>query len=246
MTSKICGVILASDVDERMKQFRINVPRGMLEIGGKPILIHQIELMRNIGIKDFVFLVKFRKELIEEYFNNGKKFGVNIKYVQQSKSLGLANAVGQLEKHIDSPFILSLSSIFLLPKNFHQLIELPDLRHAAVILAAQNVPDPDFFELHYSIILHSNNMVKRVVEKPRYIAGDLKGCGIYYFDPVVFDAIRRTPRTAMRDQYEITDSIQILIDDGYPVYCAEVIEWYKHINSLRDLEICREKYAGCK
>lgn len=244
MDREICGVILASDVDERMKQFKINTPRGMLEIGGKPVLTHQIELMQSIGIKDFIFLVKYRKELIEEYFEDGKKFGVSIKYVQQNKSLGLAHAVGQLEKHIDCPFILSLSSIFLLPKNFHQLIELADLRQAVVILAVQNATDSDFSELHYSIILHSNNMVKRVVEKPRYIIGNLKGCGIYYFDPVVFDAIRRTPRTAMRDQYEIADAIQILIDDGLPVYPAEVIEWYKHINSLHDLEICRTKYAS--
>jgi len=50
----------------------------------------------------------------------------------------------------------------------------------------------------------------------------------------------------MRDQYEIADSIQILIDDGFTVCPAEVIEWYKHINSLNDLDICREKYASLK
>jgi dTDP-glucose pyrophosphorylase len=246
MAREIYGVLLASDVDEKMEQFKVNVPRGMLEIGGKSILIHQIELMRNIGIKDFIFLVKHRKELIENYFEDGEKFGVSIKYVQQNNSLGLAHAIGQLEKHIDSPFILSLSSIFLLPKNFNQLLELADLHHAAVTLAVQNAPDPDFSEIHYGVILHSNKMVKRVVEKPRHIMGDLKGCGIYYFEPVIFDAIRRTPRTAMRDQYEIADSIQILIDDGFTVCPAEVIEWYKHINSLSDLEICRVKYASLK
>ena len=55
MARKTYGVILASDVDEKMKQFKVDIPRGMLEIGGKSILIHQIELMRNIGIKDFIF-----------------------------------------------------------------------------------------------------------------------------------------------------------------------------------------------
>jgi len=246
MARKTYGVILASDVDEKMKQFKVDIPRGMLEIGGKSILIHQIELMRNIGIKDFIFLIEHGQDLIENYFEDGEKFGVSIKYVQQSKSLGLAHAVGQLEKHIDSPFILSLSSIFLLPKNFDQLIKLADLHHAAVTLAVQNAPDPNFSEIHYGVILHSNKMVKRVVEKPRHLMGALKGCGIYYFDPVIFDAIRRTPRTAMRDQYEIADSIQILIDDGFTVCPAEVIEWYKHINSLNDLDICREKYASLK
>ena len=54
-----------------------------------------------------------------------------------------------------------------------------------------------------------------MIEKPRYVDSQLKGCGLYVFDPHIFDAIRRTPRTAMRDEYEITDSIQILINDGY-------------------------------
>ena len=114
MAKNIFGVILASDVDERMRQLKIGVPRGMLEIGGKPILTHQIELMRSIGITDFVLLVKFKRELIEEYFGDGKSFGVNIKYVSQSKSVGIAHAVGQLEKYIDAPFILFLSSIFII------------------------------------------------------------------------------------------------------------------------------------
>jgi len=244
MADKVSGVILASDVDERMDQFKINIPRGMLEVGGKPILQHQIELMKGVGVKDFVFMVSFKKELIEEYFGDGKKLDVNIRYVEQKKSLGIAHAVGQLEKYCDSPFILSLSSIFLLAKDFRQLIELAEHRNAPVSLAVQNSSDPNFSEFHFGVILHPDNRVKRIAEKPRYIMSNLKGCGIYYFDPVIFDAIRRTPRTAMRDLYEITDSVQILIDDGFPVYYAEVIEWYKHINSLKDLEICREKYAS--
>lgn len=246
MAKKIFGVILASDVDERMRQLKIGVPRGMLEIGGKPILTHQIELMRSIGITDFILLVKFKRELIEEYFEDGKNFGVNIKYVGQNKSVGIAHAVGQLEKCIDAPFILFLSSIFIIPKKFHKLTEIGNINRGAAILAVQNAPGADFSEFHYSVILHPNNMVKRIVEKPRHITGDLKGCGIYYFDPMIFDAIRRTPRTAMRDQYEIADAIQILIDDGFAVYPAEVIEWYKHINSLRDLGICQAKYASLK
>ena len=56
-----------------------------------------------------------------------------------------------------------------------------------------------------------------MIEKPRYIDNDLKGCGLYLFDLPVFDAIRRTPKTAMRDEYEITAAIQIVIDDGLPV-----------------------------
>ena len=53
---------------------------------------------------------------------------------------------------------------------------------------------------------------------------DGKGCGLYIFDQRVFDAIRRTPRTAMRDEYEITESIQLMINDGYRVHHRSAVE----------------------
>ena len=67
--------------------------------------------------------------------------------------------------------------------------------------------------------------MRRVIEKPLRVPNSLKGCGIYLFDQRIFEAVRRTPRTAMRDEYELTDSIQILIDYGYPVRTANVVDW---------------------
>ena len=75
----------------------------------------------------------------------------------------------------------------------------------------------------------------RVIEKPRYVDSQLKGCGLYVFDQHIFDAIRRTPRTAMRDEYEITDSIQILINDGYVVHHHPIVERDLNLTKPEDL-----------
>ena len=77
--------------------------------------------------------------------------------------------------------------------------------------------------------------VVRVVEKPRFPKTDLKGCGIYLFDPGFFDSVRRTPRTALRDEYEITDAIQIFIDDEHRVEAAEVIRKDLNVSYAKDL-----------
>ena len=66
----------------------------------------------------------------------------------------------------------------------------------------------------------------------------LKGCGLYLVDLPLFDAIRQTPRTAMRDEYEITDSIQILIDYEYPVRVSPLIEWDINVTYIEDLIAC--------
>jgi dTDP-glucose pyrophosphorylase len=64
-----------------------------------------------------------------------------------------------------------------------------------------------------------------VVEKPRNPTNRLKGCGVYIFDQNVFDAVRRTPRTAMRNEYEITDSIQVMIDDGLVISHRPIVSF---------------------
>jgi len=84
---------------------------------------------------------------------------------------------------------------------------------------------------NFVIRADATGRVRRVIEKPRYVDSQLKGCGLYVFDQHIFDAIRRTPRTAMRDEYEITDSIQILIDDGHLVHHRPIVE--------RDLNLTR-------
>jgi dTDP-glucose pyrophosphorylase len=77
--------------------------------------------------------------------------------------------------------------------------------------------------------------VTRVIEKPRHPPTRLKGTGVYLFDVAFFDAIRRTPRSALRDEYELTDAIQIFIDDGHRVGVAEVVTEDVNLTVPRDL-----------
>lgn len=111
-------------------------------------------------------------------------------------------------------------------------------RHAGAVLAVKQEPNPEYIRRNFAVILHASGTVTRVIEKPRYLTNNLKGCGVYMFDLAIFDAIRRTPRTAQRDEYEITNSIQILIDDGYPVYPIESIEWDMNVTFASDLLEC--------
>ena len=77
----------------------------------------------------------------------------------------------------------------------------------------------------------------------------LKGVGLYLFDLQVFDAIRRTPRTAMRDEYEITDSIQVMIDDGHVVRSTDAVHDDLNVTYPEDLlwinlALARREHGG--
>jgi dTDP-glucose pyrophosphorylase len=234
-TSKYSGVILAAGTGSRIKPLSWSYPKPMLPICNKPIIQYQMESMVDLGIKDIFIVCGHLKEVFQKYFQDGRQLGVSIRYVEQEKPLGIAHALAGVEKYVKTPFLLFLGDILFITRDLHKMLDLFEKRQACGILAVKQESNPDYIKRNFAVLLHESKMVKRVVEKPRYISNNLKGCGIYLFDLPIFDSVRRTPRTAMRDEYEITSSIQILIDDGYPVYPAEVIEWDMNITVLDDL-----------
>ena len=232
------GVILAAGVGSRIQPLSFNIPKPLLPVCNKPIIQYQIEYMKRIGISKFRIVVHHLKEKLIEHLGDGSSLGVEIKFIEQKQPLGIAHAVAALEQHVDAPFFLFLGDIFIVAKDLNQIVEQYASNKAAAFLAVKKESDPSYIRRNFAVILNEYGLVKRVIEKPRYVNTKLKGCGVYFFDLSIFDAVRRTPRTALRDEYEITSAIQILIDDGYPVYTAEVIEWDMNVTVPRDLLLC--------
>ncbi len=119
----------------------------------------------------------------------------------------MAHAVGQLEAYIEGPFLLMLGDIFFDVSDLSEMTEIYGRTDAAAVLAVKDEPEPEAIRRNFAVILNDDGSVRRVIEKPREAPNRLKGCGIYLFDHRIFEAVRRTPRTAMRDEYELTDSV---------------------------------------
>lgn len=236
--TKLTGAILAAGRGSRLMPVSETHPKPLLPICNKPIVQYQLEYMRDIGIEQVFLVVGHLKEAFEAKFGMGESLNLKLTYLEQESQLGIAHAVYMLEKHLKKPFLLFLGDIFIVPKNLDHMVDMFFERKAGAILAVKREPNPHAIRRNFSVILHETGQVRRVIEKPRYVRNDLKGCGIYLFDLPFFDALRRTPRTAMRDEYEITDSIQIFIDDGYPVYTAEAVEDDINITFPEDLLAC--------
>lgn len=235
---KYQGVILAAGHGSRMGPFGDAMPKPIAPICNKPLLVYQLEHMRRAGIEDVIIVIGHLGNRITQTLGDGAAFGVHIQYVEQQQRLGLAHAVGQLERHIDRPFLLMLGDIFFEIPDLAQMFAEYEQHDAAAVLAVKQETDPEAVKRNFSVHLRDDGSVRRVIEKPRHVSNLLKGCGIYLFDLRIFDAIRRTPRTAMRDEYELTDSIQILIDFEYPVRVSLVVDWDMNITFIGDLITC--------
>lgn len=214
---------MAAGRGSRMQPFSERYPKPILPVCNKPLIQYQIEIMKSLGISEIIVLVGHKGFEISRVLGDGRHLGVNIRFVEQTTALGIAHAVGRLEPHIDRPFLMFLGDIFFVPGDVAEMFRLFEEQGGGAVLATKEENDPEAIRRNYSLTLSPDGFVTRVVEKPRHANNRLKGVGLYLFDLTIFDAIRRTPRTAMRDEYEITDSIQVVIDDDYPVRPASCI-----------------------
>jgi dTDP-glucose pyrophosphorylase len=234
--NRMVGVILAAGKGARMYPFSERSPKPILPILNRPLLAHQIEVMRDCGISEVHIVVGHLGYQVAGAFGDGSQFGVRIHFVEQESTLGLAHAVGALESRVQVPFLLMLGDIY-----FHLKAPLRPLCDQVLSgevnanLVSMYEPDPEMVRRNFVIQADERGRVHKVIEKPRYVDSQLKGCGLYVFDPHIFDAIRRTPRTAMRDEYEITDSIQILINDGYVTHHHPIAERDLNLTKPADL-----------
>jgi len=221
-----------------MGPFGEQIPKPIVPICNKPLLAYQLEHLRNAGIEDVLVVIGHLGHRIIQTLGDGREYGVRVQYVEQEQRLGLAHAVGQIEPRVSGPFLLMLGDIFFQVRGLESMLELFESSGAASVLAVKEESNPEAIKKNFSVYLRDDGTARRVIEKPRHIENNLKGCGLYLFDERIFDAIRRTPRTAMRDAYELTDSIQILIDYGHPVRVAPVVEWDMNLTYVGDLIQC--------
>jgi dTDP-glucose pyrophosphorylase len=229
------GVILAAGKGTRMRPFSEHWPKPVLPVLGKPLMAYQLEMMQRLGIRRVVVVIGHLGHEVVGALGDGSRFGVSIQYVEQEEMLGIAHAVSRLESHVDRSFFLFLGDIFFVTENLAAMVDRFRAGNLGGVLACKREGNLEAIKRNFVVMTDAQGVVHRVIEKPRHPRTDLKGCGIYLFDQAFFDAVRRTPRTAMRNEYEITDSIQIFLDDGYRVEAAEVVKADMNVSYPHDL-----------
>lgn len=232
----LMGLILAAGRGTRMMPFSERHPKPVLPVAGIPIMAHQLRILAGLGIQDVVVVIGHLGHEVVRTLGDGSAYGIRLRYVEQEDHLGIAHAVARAEPYVDQPFLLLLGDIFFETDGLARMIDqLGGPHDTAGVLAVKRETNRDAIRRNFIVVHGDDGRVTRVIEKPRHPTSDLKGCGIYLFTPAFFDAVRRTPRTAMRDEYELTDAIQIFISDGYRVEAAEVIRRDFNVSHARDL-----------
>lgn len=219
------AVILAAGKGTRMGPLTENRPKVMLPIANKPLLEHIIIRLKTAGITEFLIVVGYRKEKIIEHFEDGSRLGINIEYIGQQKQKGTADAIAASRNWRESHSNTGTNERFLVT-NGDVLACSSDIKKLCnakgdTVLAAKKVANPE----EYGILYVKGGRVEKIIEKPKEPAfSNLANAGIYIFEPSIFDAIDNT-NPSPRGEYEITDSIQFLIDSGKKVSYVPLEKW---------------------
>jgi len=177
------AVILAGGLGTRLQPYTTFLPKPMLPLGEKPILEHLIEWSKKNGIKSFVLCVSYLRKSIENYFEDGKKFGVNIEYAVSNKPLATAGQLKTAEKFIDDTFVCMYGdSIYGF--NLRNMIKQHKQKKSFVTMSLKEYKT----KLPYGVIeTTKNNKVTAWNEKPEIKANINMGC--YVMEPNILKLI---------------------------------------------------------
>jgi glucose-1-phosphate thymidylyltransferase len=224
------GLILSGGKGTRLRPLTYTSAKQLVPVANKPVLFYGIEAIAAAGIREIGIVVGDTQAEIRAAVGDGSRWGVRVEYIEQDAPRGLAHAVKISEPFIDGqPFVMYLGDN-LLNKGITPFVqEFEREKPAAQILLAR-VPDPQMF----GVAELRDGKVVRLVEKPKEPIGDLALVGVYMFGPEVFESVRRiTP--SLRNELEITDAIQNLIDRGLTVRPHIVDGWWKDTGRLEDM-----------
>lgn len=213
------GYILAAGEGLRMRPLTANIPKPLLPVAGKPFLEHNIEALKDAGIKDLILLVGWRAQRIMEHFGDGKAFGVKIDYVEQKERLGTGHAIGMIKDRVDSAFFCLYGDVVLTKESVKGMVEHWK-KVKGNVMALTTVEDPR----RYGSIIAEDGVVKDIVEKPEIPESSTVNAGAYILEPGIFDAIGETKRS-LRGEYEITDSFKILMKKSHIYTHVLTGEW---------------------
>ena len=224
------GLILSGGKGTRLRPLTYTRAKQLVPVANKPVLFYGIEALVEAGIRSIGIVVGDTADEIRAAVGDGSPWGIDVTYIEQDAPRGLAHAVLISQDFIkDDPFVVYLGDN-LLNKSIRPFVQqFVKERPAAQILLA-HVPDPQMF----GVAELDGNRVIRLIEKPAKPKSDLALVGVYMFGSEIFDSVQQI-KPSFRNELEITDAIQHLIDKGLIVTPHIVDGWWKDTGLLEDI-----------
>ena len=195
----------------RLRPLTTDVPKPMLKIRGKPILQHIIEQAIDQGFQNFVVALNYLGDVIQQHFNDGSAWGVNISYTRETEPLGTAGALSLIEPVPDARLV-AMNADVITPFDLNDMLRHHDASNACATMAVSFQRT----DLAYGVVQTDNGKITEIEEKPSL--HHLVNAGLYVIEP---DALSLIPPG---QSFNMTDLFRKLIDLDRPTAAFALYE----------------------
>ena len=209
------ALILAGGLGAQLRPITYEIPKPMIPIHGKPILEHQINMLKRHGIKNIILSVGYMHDKVREYFGDGSKFGVNIDYIIEDKSMGTAWPLQAARDLITGTFVV-LNVDTLMDPNISEILEFHRSHDSLGTILLVTTEDTK----KSGVAVMRGNSVTEFTEKPKAAKSSLTNAGLYVLEPAVIDMISKKKGFIEKDLLPKLSSLQRLsgfLHDG-PIF----------------------------
>jgi bifunctional UDP-N-acetylglucosamine pyrophosphorylase/glucosamine-1-phosphate N-acetyltransferase len=229
----IKAALMAAGESTRMKPLSANMPKHLLPVAGRPLIFHTLEHLKESGIKEVLIIRGYHADMLRDGIDSQDWSPMAVSYITQDERKGTAHAATFAQEFAgDDDILLMNGDILAGPGAFEGLIKQHKENEACdLTLSVLAIEDPSA----YGIVIVKDGKAKNLVEKPAtdQQMSNLVNAGIYAAGPALWDAIKKT-KPSPRGEYEITDSIRMLIDKG-TVGAFTIPSWWLDVGKPWDL-----------
>jgi len=223
------AVILAGGLGTRIHPFTQVIPKPLLPIGEKAVLEIQVEQLAKHGFEQIFLATNYKSEYIENFFGDGKRYGIEFRISKEDKPLGTAGPLSLLRDELTAPFLVMNGDILTL-LDFEKFYGWGSERDAHLVVAIKEMITP----FQFGNIYFEGDYVTDIEEKPDIRTKVL--AGIYMMKPEIFDLIPHNESMGM------DVLIKTMLAQKMPVAKYEVHEYWLDIGMIDDYEKAQDIY----
>ena len=182
------AVVMAGGFGTRIQPLTHSRPKPMLPIMNRPMMEHTMMMLKDLGIKEFIVLLYFKPEIIQDYFKDGSDFGIKITYVVPDGDYGTAGAVKLAQEHIGDDNFIIISGDLVTDFDFKKLFDFHKKKNSKLSIGLTSVENPLQFGV---VIANKDSVIEKFLEKPSWgeVFSDTINTGIYIIEPEILEHI---------------------------------------------------------